>query len=93
MLPELDLDIPAGQTVALVGATGAGKTTLAKLIVPLLRPDRRARCCSTASTCASCAEPDLRQAVVMVTQEGFLFSGTVADNIAFGRPGRHRRAR
>ena len=53
VLPDLDLTVPAGQTVALVGTTGAGKTTHRQAGHALLRPDRRARCRSTASTCAS----------------------------------------
>ncbi|HEV7205922.1 MAG TPA: ABC transporter ATP-binding protein [Jatrophihabitans sp.] len=84
VLPELSLDIPAGQTVALVGATGAGKTTLAKLISRFYDP--------TAGTVAldgtdlrSIGDADLRNAVVMITQDGFLFSGSVAENIGFGR--------
>jgi ATP-binding cassette, subfamily B, bacterial len=85
VLPDLDVHIPAGQTLALVGATGAGKSTVAKLVARFYDP--------TEGTVAldgvdlrDVAEADLRRAVVMVTQENFLFSGTVADNIAFGRP-------
>jgi ABC-type multidrug transport system fused ATPase/permease subunit len=89
VLPALDLFVPAGQTVALVGATGAGKSTLAKLVARFYDP--------TSGTITldgidlrSLSEPDLRRAVVMVTQENYLFSGTVASNIAFGRPGASR---
>ncbi len=89
VLHELSIDIPAGQTVALVGATGAGKTTIAKLISRFYDP--------TAGTVSldgvdlrDLAEADLRQATVMITQDGFLFSGTVADNIAFGNPAADR---
>jgi ATP-binding cassette, subfamily B, bacterial len=85
VLPELDLHIPAGQTLALVGATGAGKSTIAKLVARFYDP--------TAGTVSldgvdvrDLADEDLRRAVVMVTQENFLFSGTVAQNIGFGRP-------
>jgi ABC-type multidrug transport system fused ATPase/permease subunit len=85
VLPELDLHIPAGQTVALVGATGAGKSTIAKLVARFYDP--------TAGTVAldgvdlaRLTDADLRRAVVMVTQESFLFAGSVADNIALGRP-------
>ena len=85
VLPRLDLHVPAGQTVALVGATGAGKSTIAKLISRFYDP--------TGGTVRldgvdlrEVAEADLRRSVVMVTQDGFLFSGSVADNIAFGRP-------
>ena len=85
VLPALDLTIPAGQTVALVGATGAGKTTIARLLARFYDPlDGEVRLDGV--PLRSLAEEDLRRAVVMVTQESFLFSGTVADNIAFGRP-------
>ena len=56
VLPDLDLHIPAGQTVALVGATGAGKTTIARLVARFYDPPE-ARCGSTASTCATCPRP------------------------------------
>ncbi len=85
VIPQLDLHIPAGQTVALVGSTGAGKTTLARLIARFYDPVR-----GTVSLdgvpLRELSEIDLRRAVVMVTQENFLFSGTIAENIAFGRP-------
>ena len=82
--------IPAGQTVALVGATGAGKTTLAKLVARFYDPVG-GRVTLDGVDLRDLTEADLRRAVVMVTQENFLFNGTVADNIAFGRPERHRR--
>ena len=85
VLPQLDLVIPAGQTVALVGATGAGKSTVAKLVARFYDP--------IAGTVRldgvdlrSVADAELRRAVVMVTQESFLFAGSVADNIALGAP-------
>ena len=85
VLPSLSLRVPGGQTVALVGATGAGKSTLAKLVARFYDP--------TAGTVSldgvdlrSVTDEELRRAVVMVTQESFLFSGSVADNIALGRP-------
>ncbi|WP_460358726.1 ABC transporter ATP-binding protein [Mycobacterium sp. ZZG] len=85
VLPGLDLVIPAGQTVALVGTTGAGKTTIAKLITRFYDP--------VAGTVTldgvdlrDVAQTDLRRHVVMVTQENFMFGGTIADNIRFGRP-------
>jgi ATP-binding cassette subfamily B protein len=85
VLPRFDLDIPAGQTIALVGSTGAGKSTLAKLIARFYDPSdgvveldgvdlRRLH------------PKDLRRAIVMVTQEAYLFSGSVADNIRLGKP-------
>ncbi|WP_327590685.1 ABC transporter ATP-binding protein/permease [Nonomuraea sp. NBC_00507] len=85
ILPGLDLTVPAGQSVALVGATGAGKTTLAKLISRFYDPTE-GRVLLDGVDLRTLDEPTLRQAVVMVTQENFLFSGTVADNIRFGRP-------
>jgi ATP-binding cassette, subfamily B, bacterial len=86
VLPRLDLTIPAGQTVALVGASGAGKTTLAKLIARFHDPCA-GRVLLDGVDLRDLGEDALRRAVVMVTQENFLFGGTVADNIRFGRPG------
>ncbi|MFG3436442.1 ABC transporter ATP-binding protein [Nonomuraea sp. NPDC047897] len=86
ILPGLDLTVPAGQSVALVGATGAGKTTLAKLISRFYDPTA-GRVLLDGVDLRELDEPTLRSAVVMVTQENFLFGGTVADNIRFGRPG------
>ncbi|NUT09470.1 MAG: ABC transporter ATP-binding protein [Nonomuraea sp.] len=85
ILPGLDLTIPGGQSVALVGATGAGKTTLAKLISRFYDPTA-GRVLLDGVDLRDLDEATLRQAVVMVTQENFLFSGTVADNIRFGKP-------
>ena len=84
VLHELTLRIPAGQTVALVGATGAGKTTIAKLISRFYDPTAGAVLLDGVDL-RSVAEAELRSSVVMVTQDGFLFSGSVADNIGFGR--------
>ena len=85
ILPSFDLAIPAGQTVAVVGQTGAGKSTLVKLIARFYD--------LTSGTLTLDGVPldqlssaDLRHNVVMVTQEAFLFSGSVAENIALGRP-------
>lgn len=83
MLPLLS--VPAGQTVALVGTTGAGKTTIAKLIARFYDPQSGSVTLDSVDL-RSFAQDDLRRHVVMVTQENFLFSGTVADNIEFGRP-------
>ncbi|UOX99836.1 ABC transporter ATP-binding protein [Blastococcus sp. PRF04-17] len=89
VLPHLDVTIPAGQTVALVGATGAGKSTLARLAARFYDPqDGAVRLDGVPLD--RLADEDLRRAVVMVTQESFLFSGSIADNIAFGRPGATR---
>ena len=85
MLPELDLTVPAGQTLALVGTTGAGKTTLAKLATRFYDPIR-GRVLLDGVDLRDLASDTLRKRVVMVTQENYLFSGTVADNIRFGRP-------
>lgn len=86
VLPEFDLHIPAGQTVALVGSTGAGKSTLAKLVARFYDPSEGT--VSLDGVDLRDVHPkDLRRAIVMVTQEAYLFSGTVADNIALGRPG------
>jgi len=85
VLPDLDLLIPAGQTVALVGATGAGKSTLARLAARFYDPTGGAVRLDGIPL-DRLSDADLRRAVVMVTQESFLFSGSVADNIAFGRP-------
>ncbi|MER8104536.1 ABC transporter ATP-binding protein [Kitasatospora sp. NPDC094016] len=89
VLPPFDLVIPAGQTVAVVGATGAGKSTVAKLLARFYDPtDGRIRLDGV--DLRDLATPELRRGVVMVTQESFLFSGTVAENIAIGRPGAGR---
>ena len=85
ILPRFDLDIPAGQVIALVGSTGAGKSTLAKLISRFYDPS--AGTVSLDGVDLRDLHPkDLRRAIVMVTQEAYLFSGTVADNIALGKP-------
>ena len=89
VLPELSLEIPAGQTVALVGATGAGKTTIAKLISRFYDPTSGAVRLDGVDL-RRIADDDLRHAVIMITQDGFLFSGSVADNIGFGRLGATR---
>ncbi|MBO4208514.1 ABC transporter ATP-binding protein [Micromonospora echinofusca] len=85
ILPGLDLVVPAGQTVALVGPTGAGKSTVAKLVArfhdPLTGTVRL-----DGVDLRDVADADLRRAVVLVTQETHLFGGTVAENIRFGRP-------
>jgi ATP-binding cassette subfamily B protein len=85
VLPGLELDVPAGQTLALVGTTGAGKTTIAKLVARFYDPTGGSVLLD-GTDLRSLTEDDLRQRVVMVTQENFLFTGSVADNIRFGKP-------
>jgi len=85
VLANLDLFIPAGQTVALVGETGAGKSTIARLLARFYDPTE-GRVLLGDLDLRRLPTPELRAAVVMVTQEAFLFTGSVAENIAFGRP-------
>ena len=85
VLSGLTVQVPAGQTIALVGTTGAGKTTIAKLIARFYDPDSGSVTLDGVDL-REVSQSDLRSHVVMVTQENFLFSGTVADNIRFGRP-------
>ncbi|HYZ76354.1 MAG TPA: ABC transporter ATP-binding protein [Gaiellaceae bacterium] len=89
-LPEvlhgIDLDVPAGTTVALVGHTGAGKSTIAKLLGRFYDP-REGRITIDGVDLREVTQASLRRQLGVVPQEGFLFAGTVRDNIAFGRPG------
>ncbi len=89
ILPKFNLNIPAGQTIALVGTTGAGKSTLAKLISRFYDPVEGSVSLDNVDLREVSAE-DLRRHIVMVTQEAYLFSGSVADNIALGKPGASR---
>jgi ABC-type multidrug transport system fused ATPase/permease subunit len=84
-LCEVDLRVPPGQTVALVGATGAGKSTLAKLVARFYDPDH-GRVLVDGHDLRDVTEASLRSQLGIVPQEGFLFSGTIWDNISFGRP-------
>jgi ATP-binding cassette subfamily B protein len=86
VLSGMTLTVPAGQTVALVGTTGAGKTTIAALIARFYDPDAGSVTLD-GTDLRRFTQSDLRRHIVMVTQENFLFSGSVADNIRFGRPG------
>ncbi|CAB4617932.1 unannotated protein [freshwater metagenome] len=85
VLHEFSLDIPAGQTIALVGTTGAGKSTLAKLVSRFYDPTTGIVRLDGVNL-RDIRDEDLRNAIVMVTQEAYLFSGSVADNIALGKP-------
>lgn len=85
ILTGLDLSIPAGQTVALIGPTGAGKSTVAKLLARFYDPVAGTVLLDGVDL-RQVADAELRRAVVLVTQETHLFGGTVAENIRFGRP-------
>jgi ATP-binding cassette subfamily B protein len=85
VLHGLDLDVPAGTTVALVGHTGAGKSTIAKLLARFYDPTH-GRITIDGTDLRDVTQESLRTQLGIVPQEGFLFAGTVRDNIAFGRP-------
>jgi ABC-type multidrug transport system fused ATPase/permease subunit len=85
VLHGLDLDVPAGTTVALVGHTGAGKSTIAKLLARFYDP-REGRITIDGHDLRDVTQASLRRQLGIVPQEGFLFAGTVTENIAFGRP-------
>jgi ATP-binding cassette subfamily B protein len=89
VLPGLDLTIPAGQTVALVGATGAGKTTIARLLARFYDPGD-GQVLLDGVDLRAISDRALRHEIVLVTQENFVFTGSVADNIGLGRPGASR---
>jgi ABC-type multidrug transport system fused ATPase/permease subunit len=84
-LEHIDLSIPPGQTVALVGATGAGKSTMAKLVARFYDPTAGSVLVD-GHDLRDVASTSLRSQMGIVPQEAFLFSGTIAENIAFGRP-------
>ncbi len=88
-LRGVDIAINPGETIALVGATGAGKSTFAKL-VPRFYDPQRGRVLIDGQDLAQIDSRSLRRQLGYVPQEGYLFSGTVAENIAFGRPGATR---
>ena len=85
-LAGIDLHVPPGQTVALVGETGAGKSTMAKLVARFYDP-QRGRLLVDGHDLRELSSTALRSQLGIVPQEGFLFSGTIRENIAFGRPG------
>ncbi|MEX0851281.1 MAG: ABC transporter ATP-binding protein [Gaiellaceae bacterium] len=85
VLHGFDLDVPPGTTVALVGHTGAGKSTIAKLLARFYDP-RAGRITIDDTDLRGVTQQSLRRQLGIVPQEGFLFAGTVADNISFGRP-------
>jgi ABC-type multidrug transport system fused ATPase/permease subunit len=85
VLHGLDLDVPPGTTVALVGHTGAGKSTIAKLLARFYDP-REGRITIDGRDLRDVTQASLRRQLGIVPQEGFLFAGTVTENIAFGRP-------
>jgi ATP-binding cassette, subfamily B, bacterial len=89
VLHGIDLDVPAGTTVALVGHTGAGKSTIAKLLARFYDPTDGRITIDGVDLC-DVRQESLRRQLGIVPQEGFLFAGTVAENIAFGRPGATR---
>ncbi|HEX6621910.1 MAG TPA: ABC transporter ATP-binding protein [Solirubrobacteraceae bacterium] len=85
-LDDVSLAVPPGQTVALVGATGAGKSTFAKLVARFYDPTD-GRVLVDGHDLRDVAARSLRSQMGIVPQEAFLFSGTIGDNIGFGRPG------
>jgi len=89
VLPDLNLTIPAGQTVALVGATGAGKTTIARLLARMYDPLEGSIRLDGVDV-RQLSDKALRHEVVLITQENFLFTGSIADNIELGKPGATR---
>ena len=82
---DVSLHVPPGQTIALVGATGAGKSTLAKLVARFYDP-QRGRVLVDGHDLRGLRQQALRRQLGIVPQEGYLFSGSVRENIAFGRP-------
>ncbi|MFY9265596.1 MAG: ABC transporter ATP-binding protein [Solirubrobacterales bacterium] len=89
-LREVSLRITPGETLALVGATGAGKSTFAKL-VPRFYDPQRGRVLIDGHDLREIDSGSLRRQLGYVPQEGYLFSGTIAENISFGRPNATRR--
>jgi ATP-binding cassette subfamily B protein len=86
VLSDIELEVPAGQRVAVVGETGSGKSTIAKLLTRLMDPSR-GRVLLDGIDLRGVAETALRRSVVLVPQEGFLFDDTLAANVRYGRLG------
>jgi ABC-type multidrug transport system fused ATPase/permease subunit len=84
-LRDVDLHVPPGQTLALVGATGAGKSTFAKLVARFYDP-QQGTVRVDGHDLRGVQQQALRRQLGIVPQEGFLFSGSVRENVAFGRP-------
>ena len=89
VLDGFDLGIPAGQTLAVVGETGAGKTTVARLLARFYDPGQGSIRLDGVDL-RQLSEPALRAEIIMITQENFLFTGTIAENIELGKPGASR---
>ena len=89
VLDGFDLGIPAGQTLAVVGETGAGKTTVARLLARFYDPGQGSILLDGVDL-RQLSDPALRAEIIMITQENFLFTGTIADNIELGKPGASR---
>lgn len=85
VLESLDVAVRAGQTVALVGHTGAGKSTIIKLLARFYDP-QAGRILIDGTDVRRVTQDSLRDQIAIVPQEGFLFNGTIHENIAFGRP-------
>jgi len=86
VLRDINLTITPGETIAVVGQTGSGKSTLMKLLLRFYSPS--SGCIKLDGTdLAELKTPDLRRAMGLVSQDVFLFHGSVAENIAYGRPG------
>ena len=90
-LHGIDVTVPAGRSLAIVGETGSGKTTLSYLDPPAVRRDLGRRDASTASTCGTCPSTRSPRRSGSSRQETYLFHASVAENLRFAKPGRHRR--
>ncbi|WP_374035463.1 ABC transporter ATP-binding protein [Bdellovibrio bacteriovorus] len=91
VLKDVNIQVPAGQTVAIVGPTGSGKSTVTKLLLGFYKPSAGKILFGGQNT-ADCDPKDLRSQIGLVSQDVFLFHGTIYDNIAYGSPGASREA-